>query len=148
MSHFYTSNISAVSNSDLFPSNVLAVMVSNTWYRAMLIRSMSSSVYCLRLVDNGRMVIVTEDNMRPLQKLFRQLPFQVVRARLVGLVGEDWSEEAVEWFKHAVLGNSLVGLVEHRTSEVVVFTVYDTSVNEVDIVINKEMVDLGLARKS
>ena len=59
-----------------------------------------------------------------------------------------WSEEAVEWFKYAVLGNSLVGLVEDRTSEDVVFTVYDTSVNEVDIVINKEMVDLGLARKN
>ena len=57
-------------------------------------------------------------------------------------------EEAVEWFKHAVLGNSLVGLVEDRTSKDVVFIVYDTSVNDVDIVINKEMVGLGLARKS
>ena len=57
-------------------------------------------------------------------------------------------EEAVEWFKHAVLGNSLVGLVEDRTSKDVVFIVYDTSVNDVDIVFNKEMVGLGLARKS
>ena len=47
-----------------------------------------------------------------------------------------------------MLGNSLVGLVEDRTSEDVVFIVYDTSVNDVDIVINKEMVGLGLARKS
>ena len=93
MSHFYTSNISTVSNSDLCPGNVLAVMVSSTWYRAMLIRSMSSSVYCLRLVDIGRMVMVTEDKMMPLQKQFRQLPCQVVRARLGEMVEEDWRKQ-------------------------------------------------------
>ena len=57
----------------------------------------------------------------------------------------EWGEEAVEWFRQVALGKCLVGLVEDKLGEEVMFTMYDTSVQDVDTVINTEMVALRLS---
>ena len=60
---------------------------------------------------------------------------------------EGWQEEAIEWFKHIALNKSLVELVEARFEVEIVLTMYDTSVVDVDTVLNQKMVVMGLARK-
>jgi hypothetical protein len=54
---------------------------------------------------------------------------------------------AVEWFRHVALKKSLVGLVESKSGDELIFTMYDTLVQDVDTVLNSEMVAMGLARK-
>ena len=58
-----------------------------------------------------------------------------------------WDEESVEWFKHVALNKSLVGMVEETDAEEVTFTMYDTSLEDIDIIINSEMLTMGLAMK-
>merc|ERR1719186_573509 len=112
----YTTNSSTLSATDLTPGSCLALMDCNTWHRARLVRSLSSSVFSLRLVDTGRLVVASKEMIRPLVRLFGQLPTQAYRARLarveVGGTDGKWGEEVEEWFKYVALGKSLVGLVE------------------------------------
>ena len=51
----------------------------------------------------------------------------------------------MEWFRHVALGKCVVGLVEDKLGKEVMFTMYDTSVQDVDTVINTEMVALRLS---
>ena len=79
------------------------------------------------------------------------MPTQAIKARLASVkprIDEDgWDEAAVEWFKHVALNRSLVGLVEEKVGEELVFTIYDTSVEGVDVLINKDILSIGLALK-
>merc|ERR1719186_676542 len=145
----YTTNSPTLSTTDLTPGSCLALLESNTWHRARLVRSLSSSVFILRLLDTGRMVVASKEMIRPLSRQFGQLPSQAIKARLARVNFRDneveWGEETVEWFRHVALGKGLVGLVEEKLGEEVVFTMYDTTVQDVDTVINTEMVALRLA---
>jgi len=152
MTNYYANNSSTMSNTDFTPGSVCAVMVSCTWYRARLIRSLSSSLFSMRMVDTGRMMMMASKEMiKPLVKQFWQLPAQAIKANLASVdvinVGEGWQEEAIVWFKHIALNKSLVGLVEARFDVELALTMYDTSVQDVDTVLNQEMVVMGLARK-
>merc|ERR1719186_1777419 len=147
----YTTNCPTLSATDLTPGFCLALLDCNTWHRARLVRSLSDSVFSLRMVDTGRLVVASREMIRPLLRQFGQLPTQAYRARLARVeirANEGkWGEEVEEWFRYVALGKSLVGLVEDQMGEELVFTMYDTSVQDVDTVINTEMVVLGLARK-
>ena len=151
MTRYYETNSSTMVFNNFTPGSLFAVMQSNTWHRAMLVKTLSSSLFCMRLVDIGRMVITVQENIKPLMDQFKQLPTQAIKAKLASvkpIIDENcWDELAVEWFKHVALNKSLVGLVEGRVEEELVFTMYDTSVEDVDIVINKEMLSMGLALK-
>ena len=151
MTNYYAINSSTMSNNVLTSGSVCAVLVSSTWYRARLIRSLSSSLFSMRMVDTGRLMMASKEMIKPLVKQFWQLPAQAIKANLATVdvisVGEGWQEEAIEWFKHIALNKSLVGLVEARFEVELVLTMYDTSVEDVDTVLNLEMVGMGLARK-
>ena len=63
------------------------------------------------------------------------------------LTGIDTFEDAATvWLRHVCLGSYLVGLVDARVGDGIRVTLYDTSVKEVDIVINNELTKLGLAK--
>ena len=145
----YTTNGPTLSTTDLTPGSCLALLECNTWHRVRLVRSLSSSVFILRLLDTGRMVAANKELIRPLSRQFGQLPSQAIRARLarVNFMDDEveWGEKAVDWFRHVALGKCLVGLVEDKLGEEVMFTMYDTSVQDVDTVINTEMVALRLS---
>jgi len=151
MTNYYANNSSIMTITDFTPGSVCAVLVSSTWHRARLIRSLSSSLFSMRMVDTGRIMMASKELIKPLVKQFWQLPAQAIKANLATVdvinVDEGWQEEAVEWFKHIALNKSLVGLVEARFEVELVLTMYDTSVVDVDTVLNQEMVVMGLARK-
>jgi len=151
MTRYYDSNIDNITINNLKPGSLFAVMHSNTWHRAVLVTVLSSSLHCVRLIDTGRMVIIVREKMKHLREQFKQLPTQAIKAKLASVKpridADGWDEVVVEWFKHVALNRSLVGLVEGRVGEELVFTLYDTSVENVDVVINKEILSMGLASK-
>merc|ERR1712129_528769 len=105
----------------------------------------------MRMVDTGRLMMASKEMIKPLVKQFWQWPAQAIKANLATVdvisVGEGWQEESIEWFKHIALNKSLVGLVKARFEVELVLTMYDTSVVDVDTVLNQEMLVMGLARK-
>jgi len=150
MTKYYDTNICNIAINNITLGSLFAVMHSNTWYRAELVTILSSSLCCMRLIDTGRMVMTVRDKMKPLVEQFKQLPIQAISAKLASVkprMNGGWDEQAVEWLKHVALNRSLVGLVEGKVGKVLEFTLYDTSVEDVDFVINKEMLSIGLASK-
>lgn len=57
----------------------------------------------------------------------------------------SFTESAPTWLKHVCLKKDFVGFVNSGDGGIVCMTLYDTTVKELDIIINKEMVELGIA---
>ena len=70
MTNYYANNSSTMSNTDFTPGSVCAVLGSCTWHRAWLIRSLSSSLFSMRMVDTGRMMMASREMIKPLVKQF------------------------------------------------------------------------------
>jgi len=150
MTRYYDTNTTTTVNSNFTPGSLFAVVESNNmWYRARLVRTLPSSLICLRLIDTGRMVVTVKEKMKPLMEQFQHLPVQAIKAKLASVKPRrdeyGWDEEVTEWFKHVALKGPLVGLVKEKNAEELVLTLYDTSEADVDIVINEEIVKTGLA---
>ena len=140
MSPYYSRNSPALGTTDFSVGSFLAVEDGDTWFRARLLRLMENNLFCLRLVDTGKMVITIKEKMRPLVRQFGDLPCQAVRARLsLSVHMEVYEEEVVEWFKHVALNKAFVGKVNMKSTEKLEFTVFDTSDEDKDIVLNEEL---------
>ena len=71
--------------------------------------------------------------------------FQVVRMELTGI--ESCGEAGIVWLKHLCLGKNFVGLVNSKEGNAISVTLYDTTITDLDIVINDEMIESGLATR-
>ena len=151
MTNYYANHGSSMINTDYTSGSFFAMVVSDTWYRARLVRHLSSSLFCMCMVDTGKLVMASKETIQPLVKQLFQLPVQAIKSKLSSVEvmneKEAWGEMAVEWFRHVALKKSLVGLVESKSGDELIFTMYDTLVQDVDTVLNSEMVAMGLARK-
>ena len=58
---------------------------------------------------------------------------------------DSFSDSATAWLKHICLKKDFVGFVNSGEGDTVSMTLYDTTVKELDIIINKEMVEIGIA---
>ena len=58
---------------------------------------------------------------------------------------DSFSDTATTWLKHICLKKDFVGFVNSVEGDTVCMTLYDTTVKELDIIINREMVELGIA---
>ena len=58
---------------------------------------------------------------------------------------DSFSDSATTWMKHICLKKDFVGFVNSGEGDTVSMTLYDTTVKELDIIINKEMVEIGVA---
>ena len=58
---------------------------------------------------------------------------------------DSFSDSATTWLKHICLKKDFVGFVNSGEGDTVSMTLYDTTVKELDIIINKEMVEIGIA---
>ena len=70
---------------------------------------------------------------------------QAIKVRLVGIKKAE--EEAKIWLREFCRGKSLVGYVKARQEDKLGMVLYDTTVEDLDININEEIVSLGLASK-
>ena len=152
MTTYYSNNTADNATiADYIPGALYALAVSKIWHRAILVKVLSPTHYCMRLVDSGRMVMTSKEMIKPLPKQFKQLPIQAIKSKLASVKAKSengcWDEESVEWYSHVALNKSLVGLVEEKDPEEVTFTMYDTSLEDIDIIINSEMLTMGLALK-
>ena len=69
---------------------------------------------------------------------------KAVRVKLEGLVNAG--QEATVWLRHVCLGKSLVGYIKTKQADRLELVLYDTSREDIDININQELSDLGLAQ--
>ena len=58
---------------------------------------------------------------------------------------DSFTDCASTWLKHVCLKKDFVGFVNSVEGDTVCITLYDTTVKELDIIINREMVELGIA---
>ena len=58
---------------------------------------------------------------------------------------DSFSDSATTWLKHICLKKDFVGFVNSGEGDIVSMTLYDTTVKELDIIINKEIVEIGIA---
>ena len=58
---------------------------------------------------------------------------------------DSFSDSATTWMKHICLKKDFVGFVNSGEGDIVSMTLYDTTVKELDIIINKEIVEIGIA---
>jgi len=131
------------------PGLTLAASVGAEWFRVRILKRMkaltgskASKDFLVRLVDTGKVELVSLSSMKILEKQFFSLPSQAVRADLDGI--KKSGEEATVWLREVCRGKSLVGHVIARQGERLSIVLYDTTVEDLDININKEMIDLGL----
>ena len=70
---------------------------------------------------------------------------KALKMKLSGLT--QCGEDAAVWLRHVCLDQCLVGFVEARRGNEVDITLFDTTMKDLDIVINDEMIKLGFATK-
>ena len=58
---------------------------------------------------------------------------------------DSFSDSATTWLNHVCLKKDFVGFVSSGDRDTVSMTLYDTTVKELDIIINKVMVEIGIA---
>ena len=70
---------------------------------------------------------------------------KALKMKLSGLT--QCGEAAAVWLRHVCLDQCFVGYVEARRGNEVDITLFDTTMKDLDIVINDEMIKLGFATK-
>ena len=58
---------------------------------------------------------------------------------------DSFCDSATTWLNHVCLKKDFVGFVNSEDRDTVSMTLYDTTVKELDIIINKVMVEIGIA---
>jgi len=120
------------------------------WYRARVTEVLTVNHVMVRLLDYGDLEMVDVQDMRVLGMQFVLLPAQAVNARVAGVMPAlgDWGREDEDWWVTRVEGGMFVAQVgdswEAGGDVVVELLLYDTSQEE-DIVLQDEMVQLGIA---
>ena len=61
---------------------------------------------------------------------------------------DSFSDTATTWLKHICLKKDFVGFVNSKDRDIVCMTLHDRTVKDLDIIINKEMVEIGIAMAS
>jgi len=136
----------------LEPGLAVATAVGEEWYRARVImkirtdsRPSDGSQVLVKLVDTGKVEVVSESSIRALEAEFLSLPTQALKVGLDGI--RDGGEEAVVWLREFCRGKDLVGRVVGRQEDRLSIVLYDTTLPDVDININEEVDSLVLATK-
>ena len=123
---------------------------------------MNAEKLLVKLVDTGHVECVPLTSIKVIEKDFLSLPRQVrnrlecgvlmsycilkaIKVRLEGI--KKAGEEAKIWLREFCRGKSLVGYVKARQEDKLGMVLYDTTMEDMDININEEMVSLGLAFK-
>jgi len=150
MGVFYSRVTQQLLSQDVHKDMMVAVRHGLTWSRGKIIKQFPSLTnsghwyeeYLVSLVDTGEIVISNLHSMQKLDVSFVMLAPQVTKMELSGV--NAYEESATVWLKHKYLGKSLVGLVDSIENEKLSVTLYDTTISELDIVINDELMQLGL----
>lgn len=88
--------------------------IENDWYRVYVTNIISDSDISVYLCDYGDVTIISRYNLQPLKSKFLKLPYQAIKAKLVGIepMNVDWSVSDCIQFKDLVLDKDFVSVIE------------------------------------
>ncbi|XP_043287366.1 tudor domain-containing protein 7 isoform X2 [Venturia canescens] len=85
-----------------------------SWYRGCVLNVIDKQVFTVYFIDYGDVAVVWLDKLLPLSRQFLDLPYQAIKARLVGIKPKriDWSPEDCVRFQNLVVERALVSVVQ------------------------------------
>uniref|UniRef100_A0A0C9R1B2 Tdrd7_2 protein n=2 Tax=Fopius arisanus TaxID=64838 RepID=A0A0C9R1B2_9HYME len=136
---------------DLEKGKVCAVKYyDGFWYRACINRVLDDQSVSVHLCDFGNINIVTLSQVQPLRREFYDLPYQAIKARLVGIqpLNADWPLTTCLRFQKLVVNRNFVSVIrrlEHDDSTpsniVLGLELIDVSLEDRDIYIHKVLIE-------
>ncbi|XP_025155538.1 tudor domain-containing protein 7 isoform X2 [Harpegnathos saltator] len=87
--------------------------VDDYWYRVYVTNIISDDMISVYFCDFGDMTIVPPSRLQPLKSEFLELPYQAVKAKLIGIqpMNMDWTVEDCVRFRDLVLNKNFVSIV-------------------------------------
>jgi len=149
MDSFYSSDRDGLS--ECGAGMFVAVRYSGEWRRGKVVIEMVPApgedadvkTFLVLLVDIGEHAVIRGDDIRELALVFSQLPVQAMKMKMTNI--DSFGDSATTWLNHVCLKKDFVGFVNSGDRDTVSMTLYDTTVKELDIIINKEMVEIEIA---
>ncbi|KAK2584964.1 hypothetical protein KPH14_002552 [Odynerus spinipes] len=112
--------------------------IDEHWYRVCVSNIINENMVTVYFCDFGDVSILSLDKLQPLRSQFLELPYQAIKARLVGIkpVNMDWSVEDCLRFQRLVLEKNFVSIV--------VESGHDVS-NPADTILGLKLIDVETA---
>ncbi|XP_039303935.1 tudor domain-containing protein 7 isoform X2 [Solenopsis invicta] len=87
------------------------------WYRVYVTHVYNNTVVSVYFCDYGNEKVISSENLRPLRSKFLKLPYQAIRAKLVGIkpINVDWTMDDCIKFKDLVFGKNFVSIIHHSS---------------------------------
>lgn len=127
--------------------------IDGHWYRVCISHIINDQMVTVYFCDFGDVSVLTLNMLQPLKRQFLELPYQAIKARLVGIqpVNIDWSVEDCLRFQELVVERNFVSLVVESGPDklsladtVLGLQLIDVS-NEEDVYIDRVLVEEGRA---
>ncbi|XP_063992959.1 tudor domain-containing protein 7-like isoform X2 [Diachasmimorpha longicaudata] len=120
------------------------------WYRACINQVLDEQSVSVHLCDMGNIIVVTLSQVQPLKSEFFNLPYQAIKARLVGVqpIGGDWSLPTCLQFQKLVVNKNFASIIRRvdiddstPSETVVALELIDVALEDQDIYIHKILID-------
>ncbi|XP_036140516.1 tudor domain-containing protein 7 isoform X2 [Monomorium pharaonis] len=87
--------------------------LQNEWYRVYVTNIINDNDVSVYFCDYGDVTIISRTNLQPLKSKFLKLPYQAVKAKLVGIepINVDWTVTDCVKFKELVLEKNFVSVI-------------------------------------
>ncbi|KAI4492107.1 hypothetical protein M0802_010115 [Mischocyttarus mexicanus] len=85
----------------------------DNWYRVSAMNIINENMVTVYFCDFGDVSILSLDKLQPLQSQFLELPYQAIKAKLIGIrpINMDWSVEDCLRFQKLVLEKNFVSVI-------------------------------------
>ncbi|XP_014606182.1 PREDICTED: tudor domain-containing protein 7-like isoform X5 [Polistes canadensis] len=89
------------------------------WYRVSAMNIIDENMVTVYFCDFGDVCILSLDKLQPLKSQFLELPYQAIKAKLVGIrpINKDWSVEDCLRFQQLVLEKNFVSIIIESTRD-------------------------------
>ncbi|KAI4484094.1 hypothetical protein M0804_007550 [Polistes exclamans] len=89
------------------------------WYRVSAMNIIDENMVTVYFCDFGDVCILSLDKLQPLKSQFLELPYQAIKAKLVGIrpINKDWSVEDCLRFQQLVLEKNFVSVIIESTRD-------------------------------
>ncbi|KAF7386779.1 hypothetical protein HZH66_011231 [Vespula vulgaris] len=109
--------------------------IDEHWYRVSALNIINENMVTVYFCDFGDVSILSLDKLQPLKSQFLELPYQAIKAKLVGIrpINMDWSVEDCLRFQRLVLEKNFVSIVVESTHD---------DVNPAETILGLKLIDV------
>lgn len=139
---------------DIQPGKIYASKhIDNLWYRTSVIKVIHAGSISVFYCDFGYYANLTRQQLIPLDSEFMDLPYQAIKARLVGIkpIQSKWTMEDCQFFQNLVCKKPFVSVLVakemdeyYRSDMVLNLKLIDTTTSD-DIYVHMALVEEGIA---